>query len=389
LLAFTTAAADDDPDGETVAIAFALCTGAGLCTCLGALIVFSERAVTMANHQVLAAALALSAGVMIYVSFVEMFAEALHKFSLAGYGELEAEAYTVISFFGGMAICKGLDILAHMISGDNHHHDDPMEPGEHAYAGCCEIPVITSKNNKCIIRSVGSDEEPGKKCEDTLGSDDPVARLEDGTGTRDPSPPTPCKGDDNDMGHGHGHGHGHGKGCSDAAATVPQDASAVTASGENHAHKKSLRTMGCLTAVAVALHNFPEGLATFIGTLDDTSVGAGLAVAIAVHNIPEGIAVAMPIYYGTGSRSKAFLWALLSGLCEPLGALIGYAVLMDHFSDLTFGITFAIVAGMMVYISFGCLLPTASKYDPQNKVVAPFVVIGMFIMALSIVLFKI
>ena len=150
-----------------------------------------------------------------------------------------------------------------------------------------------------------------------------------------------------------------------------------------------LQKMGLLTAAAVALHNFPEGLATFIGALEDTSVGATLALAIAIHNIPEGIAVAMPIYYGTGNAKKAMLWAFLSGIAEPMGALIGYLVLMDHFSDTTFGVVFALVAGMMIYISFVCLLPTAFKYDPENKVYAPFCVLGMIIMGLSIVLFDI
>merc|ERR1719492_294328 len=115
--------------------------------------------------------------------------------------------------------------------------------------------------------------------------------------------------------------------------------------------------MGVKTAVAIAIHNFPEGLATFVATLDNTAVGATLAIAIAIHNIPEGLCVALPIYYASGGtlrgRLKAFLWGLLSGLSEPVGALIGYGIIRATGSDMNqtvYGVLFGLVAGMMVMI---------------------------------------
>merc|ERR1719190_247306 len=114
-----------------------------------------------------------------------------------------------------------------------------------------------------------------------------------------------------------------------------------------------MATANVATAAAIAIHNFPEGLATFVATLMDPAVGATLAVAIAIHNIPEGLCVALPIYYSTQSRVKGFLWALLSGLSEPVGALIGYAIIKstgDDMNQLVYGILFGLVGGMMVMI---------------------------------------
>jgi zinc transporter, ZIP family len=136
-----------------------------------------------------------------------------------------------------------------------------------------------------------------------------------------------------------------------------------------------------------SLHNFPEGLATFLSTLADPKVGVILAVAIAIHNIPEGLCVAMPVYYATGSRWKAFGWALLSGVSEPLAAVLGWAVLASVFSDVLYATLFGIVAGMMVMISVRELLPTAHRYDPNDSVVTYSFIAGMFIIALSLVLF--
>lgn len=151
-------------------------------------------------------------------------------------------------------------------------------------------------------------------------------------------------------------------------------------------HKKLMR-MSLNTALAIGLHNFPEGLATFVATLSDPSVGAVLATAIAIHNIPEGLCVAMPIYYATGNKMKAFGWALVSGVAEPIAALLGWAVLANSFSDLSYAILFGIVAGMMVIISARELLPTAHRYDPEDSVVTYSFMVGMAIMATSLVLF--
>jgi len=151
-------------------------------------------------------------------------------------------------------------------------------------------------------------------------------------------------------------------------------------------HSIALHKMGLLTALAIFIHNFPEGLATYVATLSDASVGFGIAIAIAVHNIPEGICVALPIYYSTGSRAKAFIWATLSGISEPLGALVGYFALSGD-NSLAFALVFALVGGMMVYIAIKELLPMALRYDPTDSVSTNFCILGMVVMAASLLLF--
>ena len=154
--------------------------------------------------------------------------------------------------------------------------------------------------------------------------------------------------------------------------------------------RSQLGRMGAMTALAIALHNFPEGLATFLATVSDPSVGIALGVAIAVHNVPEGVCVAMPMYYSTGSRKKGFMWSLISGVTEPIGGIVGYAILQPVFTDFVFGIIFAMVGGMMVFIVLHELLPTAHRYMPHaSGQVTFFVVLGMAVMALSLVLFAI
>jgi zinc transporter ZupT len=157
---------------------------------------------------------------------------------------------------------------------------------------------------------------------------------------------------------------------------------------ESEAETRKLMRMSVNTALAIGLHNFPEGLATFVAALDNPKVGAVLAVAIAIHNIPEGLCVAMPIYYATGDKVRAFGWGVFSGLAEPVAALLGWAVLANSFDDTIYAVLFGIVAGMMVMISFKELLPTAHRYDPKDTVVTFSFIFGMGIMALSLVLFK-
>ncbi|MCS6993111.1 MAG: zinc transporter ZupT [Anaerolineales bacterium] len=147
-----------------------------------------------------------------------------------------------------------------------------------------------------------------------------------------------------------------------------------------------LMRMGLLTALAIAIHNFPEGLATFAAALYDPAVGASIALAIALHNIPEGIAVAVPIHAATGSRAQALLHSFLSGLAEPLGALAGYFLLRSLFSPFTFGLLFAAVAGIMVFISLDELIPTAREYDTGHVSIYG-VTGGMAAMAVSLLLF--
>ena len=152
-------------------------------------------------------------------------------------------------------------------------------------------------------------------------------------------------------------------------------------------HPKLMR-MGLVTALAIGIHNFPEGLATFMSALTDPVLGVSIAVAIALHNMPEGIAVSVPIYFATGSRKKAFWLSFLSGIAEPLGALIGYALLRSWMSETVFGLTFGAVAGVMVYISLDELLPTAKEYS-QGHVSLYGVVSGMAVMALSLLIFSV
>lgn len=156
--------------------------------------------------------------------------------------------------------------------------------------------------------------------------------------------------------------------------------------GTSESHKANLMRMGVFTAMAIAIHNFPEGMATFTAALSDPSLGIPIALAIAIHNVPEGIAVAVPIYYATGSKKKAFKLSFLSGLSEPAGAIIGYILLFRFFHDAMFGFVFASVAGIMVYISLDELLPSAREYGEHHLSIYGLVA-GMAIMAVSLLLF--
>lgn len=151
------------------------------------------------------------------------------------------------------------------------------------------------------------------------------------------------------------------------------------------AQRRRLMKMGLFTAGAIAIHNFPEGFATFIAGLEDLTVAVPVAVAIAIHNIPEGVAVAVPIRQGTGSRRKALLWSTASGLAEPAGALIGFLVLMPFLGPVTLGISFAVVAGIMVFICLDELLPTAVATGRHHTAIYGLI-LGMAIMAASLLL---
>lgn len=147
-----------------------------------------------------------------------------------------------------------------------------------------------------------------------------------------------------------------------------------------------LMRMGIVTALSIGIHNFPEGLATFVAALQDPTIAIPIAVAIALHNIPEGIAVSVPIYYATGSKKKAFMYSFLSGLSEPIGAIIGYLILMPFLNGTVMGIIFGMVAGIMVYISFDELLPAAREYGEHHLSIYGLVA-GMMVMAVSLLLF--
>lgn len=149
---------------------------------------------------------------------------------------------------------------------------------------------------------------------------------------------------------------------------------------------KILHRVGVMVAISIAVHNFPEGIATFTTALGELEIAIPIAVAIAIHNVPEGIAVAVPIYHATGSRRKAFWFSFLSGLAEPVGALIAYLFLMPYWSPALHGITLSAVAGIMIFISLDELLPTAEKYGEHHLAVFG-IVSGMAVMAFSLFLF--
>lgn len=167
-------------------------------------------------------------------------------------------------------------------------------------------------------------------------------------------------------------------------------ATEMISASEKSADHQALKKLGIMSALAIAIHNFPEGMATFISALSGSQMGAGITFAVAIHNIPEGIAVAIPIYYATKSKGKAALYATLSGLTEPVGAALCYAVTAlfgVEFSGegTAFPLILAAVAGIMIYISLDELLPTAEKYGKHHVAIAG-VVAGMAIMGISLIL---
>lgn len=262
-------------------IAFGLTLFAGLSTGIGSALAFFTRST---NTRFLSASLGFSAGVMVYVSFVEIFQKAREAL-VPEFGERTGTWYTVVAFFAGILLIGLIDRL------------------------------IPSYENPHEIRRVEDmDNTKGKK--------------------RDPR----------------------------------------------------LIRMGLFTALAIAIHNFPEGIATFMAGMTDTSIAIPIAVAIAIHNIPEGIAVSVPISYGTGSKKRGFILSFLSGLAEPVGAILAWLILMPFLGDTLFGFIFAGVAGIMVFISIDELLPTAREYGYHHLAIYGFIA-GMALMAMSLLMF--
>jgi ZIP family zinc transporter len=151
--------------------------------------------------------------------------------------------------------------------------------------------------------------------------------------------------------------------------------------------KSRLMRMGLLVALGIGIHNFPEGMATFAGTLKDAKLGVAIAVAIAIHNIPEGLAVSAPVYAATGSRSKAFFWSFISGLAEPIGACVAAVFLLPFLTPALLGWLLAFVAGVMVYIAFDELIPTSRSYGQEHAAILG-VILGMAVMSLSLWMLK-
>ncbi|MCS5422334.1 MULTISPECIES: zinc transporter ZupT [Psychrilyobacter] len=284
---------------ENFYIAFGLTLFAGLATGIGSALAFFTK---QTNKRFLSLALGFSAGVMIYVSFVEIFVKA-KIFLVADLGIVKGTWVTVVSFFGGVFLIAIIDKLV------------PSYENPHELQGIEEIGEISD-----LEKDLEKMEEEKKSA------------------------------------------------------------------GEHEKFNRAMMRMGLFSALAIGIHNFPEGLATFVAALKDPSLGVPIAVAIAIHNIPEGIAVSVPIYFATGNRKKAFFYSFLSGLAEPIGALVGYLILMPFLSDTVFGIIFAGIAGIMVFISLDELLPAAQKYGEHHLSIYGLIS-GMGVMAVSLLLF--
>jgi ZIP family zinc transporter len=294
--------------------ALGLTVFAGLATGVGSAIAFFGK---RTNYRFLSVSTGFSAGVMLYVSFVEIFYKGVDPL-VEVYGDYWGHWINAASFFGGMFLIGIIDNL--IPSAENPHE-------------------IHAEKEIAPLR-------------------DPTAPLPDFDAIAQP-------------GHQVTHGiHDHGW------------------------YQRKLLRMGLFTALAIAIHNFPEGLVTFLAALQDPSLGVAIAVAIALHNIPEGISVSVPIFYATGNRKKAFTYSFLSGLAEPVGAGIAYLalrVMMGSESggipSQVMGILFGGVAGIMVYISLDELLPTSRAYGKGHESVFGLIG-GMGIMALSLLLMK-
>jgi zinc transporter, ZIP family len=294
-------------------LAFGLTTLAGLATGIGSVIAFTVKTT---NYRFLSVATGFSAGVMLYVSFVEILfkgADALTEV----YGAPWGNWINTGGFFAGIALIALIDNL---------------------------IPTAENPHEAPAQSSVAILQQP-----DALEA----ACAPPGTEGHVVSAPATARDDPN---------------------------------------PKLMRT-GLFTALAIGIHNFPEGLATFLATLYDPSLGVAVAIAVALHNIPEGIAVSVPIYYATGKRARAFSYSVLSGLAEPVGAAVGYVLLLvvvargePELPQEVLGIVFAAVAGIMVYISVDELLPTSREYGKGHDSILGLVT-GMAVMAVSLLLF--
>ncbi|MDD3959939.1 MAG: zinc transporter ZupT [Clostridiaceae bacterium] len=280
---------------NNVWFAFGLTLFAGLSTGVGSVLAFFTK---KSNTKFLSVSLGFSAGVMIYVSMVEIFFKARGSL-IDELGSVKGSWITVIAFFGGMLLIGVIDKL--VPSSENPH----------------ELHSIEEMNEK-----------------------------------------------------------------------HPEEGHHAVQMQKREEAKKNhkLLRMGLFTALAIAIHNFPEGLATFIAALHEPEIAIPIAVAIAIHNVPEGIAVSVPIYFATGSRKKAFFYSFLSGLAEPVGALVGYLILMPFMSETLMGVVFAMVAGIMVFISLDELLPSAREYGEHHLSIYGMVG-GMVVMAVSLLLF--
>ncbi|KAJ8906412.1 hypothetical protein NDN08_002905 [Rhodosorus marinus] len=384
-----------DNIGDNVGLAFGLVAAAGMSTAIGGAVVFVLPKKSSTVNLWLASALALAAGVMIYVSFAEIFAvKAVDGFTACIPDEGLAYLYATLCFFGGLFLCWGLDALIHYIDHklvakmkrkeeESQGEDEDLKDSLEQKDGENELPVSFAGDTleSAVSVDVETPSVPHASVPDELinspeDAAEAEARVTFSSNNISTDMPIRTSSD------------------SEAITIEAHEGEMLAAlieaekdSKNTREDKRKLARMGMFAALAIAFHNFPEGLATFVAALSEPSVGVSVAIAIGIHNIPEGMSVAVPIYYATGSKWKGFLWATASGVTELIGAFLGWLILANVFTELVYGILFGIVGGMMVYIAIGELLPTAHRYDPKNKVITVSWVLGMVIMALSLVLF--
>lgn len=413
--------------GRHVAIAFALVIGAAMSTAIGASIVFFPSLVKIASRRVLASSLSFSAGVMMYVSFIEIFQKSVGSFQNSGIDESKSHLYATICFFGGTLIMqvsnlsfsvfmplflykvefnifahshhdfcvvafffilKLMDVLIRIVGGRDHHKTKVNKEASNSSVVNNEITVVAPHCIGCSDDPVAELKEWHRRADEEIKYGSNNLQL-DGTVENSSELPVPSGEDVVDVTVDVS-GKEVNKNLDDdkeASAGSVSGMSADNSETYDKEEKKRLIQMGLRTALAIALHNFPEGLATFVAALEDPRVGAVLAIAIGIHNIPEGLCVSLPVYYATGNRLKGFLWGTISGFSEPFGAFIGWLILSRYMGDVVYAILFGVVAGMMVLISLKELLPTAFRYDPEDTVITHACISGMVLMALSLVLF--
>lgn len=342
-------------------IAFVLVICAGLCTAIGASAVFFPRLANLANRKTLAGSLGLAAGVMLYVGLVDIYSKAIGGFAEV-HDEGKAFIYATLSFFGGCFLMLFLNWLVKRILG--------------------------GKDVEEAIMEMAMEDRNYEKGEEHVDMSDPVAQLEGIQRMARDVNTRQTGAQDIEVAPRYDTNHTTSEEFDDESAVSSSDDSLQKATKHDEASKHKLKKMGFAMALAIAIHNFPEGLVTFASYVEDPAVGVALAIGIGIHNIPEGLCVAMPIYYATGRRWYAFMWAVLSGLSEPLGALVGWGIFNSNFGGNAYGIMFGIVSGMMTMISVDELMPTAARYDPKNTVTTYSFLVGAFMIALSLMLFS-
>lgn len=377
--------------------AFLLVIGAGLCTAVGASVVFFPSLANLAKPNVLAIALSFASGIMLYISLVDIYNKAVDGFVQAGYDKGDSFIYATLTFFCGCLVMLALDQVVDILmawdtkrSGGENGDDDGEDRGSalivhHHHGTLCgaapeDADAIDQMRNKFETKIEQDHQQTHVVAPERFEADrDPTTKTTAGIGGGGPNTPV--------TDHLNSAMKSKTTSITGAEEIVANNAPMLdTTKGEDG---KQLTHMSWAMAASIAIHNLPEGMVTYLAYMSDNAVGVALAIGIAVHNIPEGLCVSMPLYYATGRRFYSFAWGTASGLTEPLGALIVYLILHDGVSGVTNGILFGIVSGMMTVISIDELLPTAHKYATNPKHVSYSFLIGMLFIAASLMLFSV